>query len=435
MASLLKLIKDLFDSLKNSGSFVQNFSYVAGGKLAVILISFITVPILARLFSPEAYGHFAIYNSVTLILTMIVLLGYPNSYVLIKSNEDFRSMALFQLMKVLVTASFILVVVSILGYLNPALPRIYYFIPFGLLINGFLLVFSNWNVREGLFKLSSQLEGFGGVGLRLTNVLIGWLGSGYVFGLILGELIGKGVVVGINASLLLKSNPLKINWNRLKKTLWEWRNYPKYVLPNNLISQFSGQLPIYILAIVFDQKILGYYSMAYTVFSMPIQLFANAIAPVYLKKASDIYEEGLTALKTFTTKLLSTVNALLIVPFLIVILSSEEIIYVFLGDQWGPTGFIVSVMAFPVFTELTLGPISSVLQVLRKEKSMLGLNILSAGLMTGASLLVLFVYFEFEDIIFLLIAVRLFSNLVKVFFIYKLLGISFWRYSISYLLI
>ena len=50
--------------------------------------------------------------------------------------------------------------------------------------------------------------------------------------------------------------------------------------------------PIYFLAAIYGNEELGYFSMALTLFNIPVQLFSNAISPVFLQKAHELNLKG-----------------------------------------------------------------------------------------------------------------------------------------------
>jgi O-antigen/teichoic acid export membrane protein len=431
-------LRGLFVSFKSEGSFVQNFSFVASGKLLVAISAFVFVPILARLFPPEAYGHFSLYNSIVTIATLIALMGYPSAYVLITDDEDFYYLMAFQAMTIL-CVFFLSLIILLFALVSEIIvsPSFSVLIILGFLVNGLMVILSNWNVRSGLFKLSSQLEGFGGIAIRVINAMVGWIGNGYSFGLIIGELTGRSGANIINLFRLFRSNTFNLNmafnWPRVREVLIEWKNYPKFILPNSLLGQFSGHLPVYLLAFQFNKELLGYYGMAFTVFSLPIQLLSNAVTPVFLRKTKELYDQSFEALNSFIKRFLRIINLLLIFPFTVLIVFSEEIIVLFLGEQWFETGFIVSLMAFPIFIELTLTPLTSVLQVLRKENKLLALNLMNFILMTSTAACVVLMKLEFNETIFLLVGVRLVIDLIKTYLVYNEVRISVLRYAILYL--
>ena len=77
-------------ALKTKGSFIQNFSYVFGGKSIIFVIGFCFTPVIARFYTPEAYGAYALYSAVVLNLTIMVLMQIHTAFVIINHESRFR---------------------------------------------------------------------------------------------------------------------------------------------------------------------------------------------------------------------------------------------------------------------------------------------------------------------------------------------------------
>ncbi|MEQ9467749.1 MAG: oligosaccharide flippase family protein [Ekhidna sp.] len=435
---MIKKLAALWRSFLKKDSFVQNFSYLASGKILVATASFFFVPVLSRLFPPEAYGNFSLFNSITTLIVTLLLMGYPGSYVLVSPKKAFQNLIIFQILKVCSATFFALLVIGFLYLISPNMLRgsIWLFIPIGIFVDGSMVIFSSWNVREKEFRLASKLEGFGGIFLRSVNVLFGWLGRGYVFGLICGNLIGRFVVNVINSYRFyhkevtgLRSD---ITFQGVKRVLHDYSNYPKYFLPNQLLGLFAGQIPIYFLAIRFDNQSLGYYGMALTLFSLPQQLFVNAIAPLFLQKANELIESGFHHLQSFTIRLYRTLFLVLIPPIVILVVFSRDLVIFFLGDQWETTGSIVAMMGIYVLFQYTIFPIQSVFQIFKKERflfflSAIGNLLMVLGLAIGLYLNVSFIWF-----IVIISGTQLISYLLNSYFVCRTLEISFLRNVLLY---
>ncbi len=431
----LATLQSFLKSISTKNSFAQNFSFVASGKLAVAISSFFFVPLLARLYPPEAYGNFTIFNSIATISVTLVLAGYPASYVLIKEKRQFQSIVFFQLL-VIISISIILGLIILLINSLVSIPNIWIYLPFGIFTGGIMIIFSNWNIREREFKLSAKLEGIGGVFLRSVNALIGWIGNGYVYGLILGNLIGRTAANLVNFGRFWKvelaNQPISFSKKDLIQALKEYKNYPKFILPNQLLRQLSGQIPIYFLAIVFNNQQLGYYGMALTLFSLPMQMLTNAVSPIFLQKANELYSENTWALQKFTKKLLRTIQGLIVAPFIIGIVFSNELIHFLLGAKWEQTSSLVSIMAFPVFMSLAVNPFTSIFQIFKKERLILMIDLFANVLIIISLVIAQLIDSHLALTIALLSVANVISIGIKGLLICRNLNISFIKNIVSY---
>ncbi len=434
--------KTLAKSLFRKGSFVQNVGSISIGKLVVIITSFVFIPILSRLYGPEAYGSFALFNSIVSIAVLIIGMGYPRAFVIIEKKVEFHNILAFLLFVTLIFTLISLVVVGILKILNIELfstPAISWMIPIGILIGSLINLFSGWNVREGAFRLASFLEGSGNIFIRLINLLQGVAFGAPVFGIIVGDLIGKSYASLINLyrffTLEFRTFIEDFSFSKIRESLITYNKYLLFIFPSQLINQFGTHLPIYLLSIFYGQSVLGYFSMANSLLGIPMQLLSNGLSTVYFKKATDLYKASLAELSRFTEKLLQNIFLLLLLPFVFTTIFSEEIFVFFLGKGWAMTGVFVSYMASYYYLSLVLSPIKSIFQVLRMEKWVLAFDVIQMVVLV----LVLSISHMFFDspeyLIISLSGILVMFNLVLGFSISRALKMSFIKNILRYFLL
>jgi len=430
--SLYHKLLDLGKGVLRKDSFIQNVVIVSSGKLAVMLVSFLFVPILSRIYTPIAYGNFALYNSICTISVIVGLLGYPNAYVLIKNRVQFNGLILFQFITILLISIFSVITIILFSQYSSMISnlKLLFFVPAGILINGLIMIFSNWMVRNKDFRVSAMMESTGEIFIRIVNLLIGVFLSAYQYGLVIGNMAGRAVMAAINAFRYFKKERSilsNVNVQVVKQVLREWKHYPHYFLPNQVIQQFGSQIPVYFLALSFSNEELGYFSMSLTLFAIPVQLYSNALAPTYLHKANELYKENLSMLRKFTADLLTYGQILIFVPVILLIGFADKIIPLFLGEKWEPTALIVSIMALYLFLEILISPISSIFQVLHKEKQMTLINLFSFAVLSVGLAIFGNIGFSFYMTIVLLTAIRAITQLVRGFLICRYLNLSFMR--------
>lgn len=432
------LIIKIRSSLKTEGSFVQNFSFVASGKLLAAISAFVFVPILARVFPPEAYGNFAIFNSISMVSSIVLLMGYPSSYVLIKEDCEANTLISFQLISIALFSLFLGIVSTLVFFLfTKPFDHLYLLIPLGILTNGMMSILSSWNIRAKKFKLSSRLEGIGAPSMRLITLFIGWLTKGNLNGLIYGNIIGRFSINIINLYrfLIAEKQPIRrLSPKALKSIFLKFSRYPKYILPNQLLGYFAGQIPVFALAYLFDNKHLGFYSMSVTLFSLPIQMIINSISPVFLEKANRAYDRSEEELKIFTTKLIKVIQFTSLIPLVILIVFSEEIIVFALGESWLVTSKVIKIMAFYIFLELTIRPLSGIFLIYKKENTVLKLSI-TLNLFISILFIVSLVFpFDFLTVVFFICTARIIVLITEGIIICKYTKIDYFK-NIGYIFV
>src|SRR5690554_5233805 len=71
-----------------SSSLVRNASKLASGTIVAQIIAFITIPILTRLYSQEAFGLLAAFSAVVGFVSSFATLKYDTALVLPKEDRD-----------------------------------------------------------------------------------------------------------------------------------------------------------------------------------------------------------------------------------------------------------------------------------------------------------------------------------------------------------
>src|SRR5690625_3195626 len=82
-----KYMKQLFEKVFKS-KFIKNVTIMATGAAGAQIIALLTLPIITRLYGPEAYGILGTFNSFVNIIVPIAALTYPIAIVLPKSQVE-----------------------------------------------------------------------------------------------------------------------------------------------------------------------------------------------------------------------------------------------------------------------------------------------------------------------------------------------------------
>ena len=158
------MLKNILKPLLKKGSFTQDIAIIGIGKILIAIIGFIFIPILARIYSPEAFGLFSINNTSVSILVLLLSLSYPSALVVQKNENDFYRLIILS-SSLILGSSFVLglLVLILNNYLVHVFQvkinsYIFYLIPIGVLINGIIVILSQINIRRRNYVLSSSVD-------------------------------------------------------------------------------------------------------------------------------------------------------------------------------------------------------------------------------------------------------------------------------------
>ncbi|SNT01875.1 Membrane protein involved in the export of O-antigen and teichoic acid [Ekhidna lutea] len=371
--------------LKTRGSFVQNFSIVFGGKsLAVILGIFIT-PILARIYSPEAYGLYAIYFALVANFSLVISLRLPMAFILATDEQEFKTilkvtMSFVLYLTVLILLMFLLWRVEIFDLFNAKkLNSVWYVIIIGTLLHAITSMLGSWNVREKAFKVSTTVALSEATTIKASNLLIGIKTAGNSFGLIIGDLIGKIVNLIFQFVFFIRNRSAYLipcfSFKLQRETLSKHWKYPVILLPTSWIAVISNNLVIFYITYQFDISILGEFSMSSSLILIPVNLIANSSQPILMQRMVELNNDD-KSIAIPLVKYVSTIiyGAAICCP--LIILLSEPLISVFLGDKWQNTPQIIEVLSPTLLFQILFISLAGVLIALEKKERLFRLQVI-----------------------------------------------------------
>ncbi|MEQ8303244.1 MAG: lipopolysaccharide biosynthesis protein [Cyclobacteriaceae bacterium] len=393
---LSKYSKELNSVFASKGSFAQNFAITFSGSSAALLLGFIFTPFLARIFTPDTYGYFALYIAITTNLGILSTLQLTRAFILPKSEEEFLELLRTTLV-VLITVVLLLLVIVLL-FKELVFKAIggngfwLYLIPITVLFIAIGDVLRSWNIRLKLFSRNASSQISGSVVPRSTALVIGLLTSAQYGALVVGDFLSKifESIILLGREKLRKILSLSLNL-KIFSTIKYYRNYPSYILPATWLSMLSAQLPIYFFMSYFDATSVGFYSFANSMLNLPVTIMAGAVAPVFLQKASETYNDSPLQMSRIVYELANRLFLVGILPMLVLIVYGDVIFEMVLGDQWIESGRLARYMGLYFLLSVVYVPLTSLFRIYGKERILLLLNLSlvilnSLGLVLGVFL-------------------------------------------------
>ena len=368
-------------ALRQRGSFARNFAVTFSGTAAVAVIGFAVTPIMSRLYAPAAYGVFALFNSLVANISLFSTLAYPNAFLLPRLRERFH--ALVQLSFLLAILVLVLTEMAVVVWHAPLLHwlkaeelgRWIYVVPVTVFVFNLMMIMNSWYLRTKEFAKRASIDvGTSLVGRALT------LGAGYVLqgsptGLLFGDVFTKTAgflsmyFSGINRQVREVAGTF--SWERIKLVASEYREYPYYVLPTAYLNTLASQLPILVLTSAFGTTAVGLYAFSTSLLELPISLIGNAIAPVFLQKATEIYEQEPERLKQICLDLYNKLFYLGLLPFGIITVYGDWIFKFAFGARWEQAGVFTAYLGYYYIFKLASYATSPIYAVFRKQRTVL----------------------------------------------------------------
>lgn len=405
--------------------FTQNYSKILSGNIIGSIIFIITIPIIARIFSPSVYGNYQLYISLVAILNAISSLKFERTIILGKSDYEsqlgvkltFISLLAFSGLLLLISILFNKPLFALLNSEN--ISKFYWLIIIAVILEGTLTIVTQIAIRHGLFgKVGTnrmfQLSGYG-----TLPILLSYFSDSFAV-----LVVSRFIVYILSIILLLKPTGilsiLKSNTN--KKDIIDYskfhKKFPIFSVPNNFLNFLSIELPVFMIVRHFGDNELGYYAMGLRVLQMPLSLVKNSFSDVYFKTATNAYH---TSKEAFINTYKSTAKKLFYLSILSLLLL--PILYYFLpkvlGAEWEKTSIIILLLSPYLIANFIYSPLSTSLPIMNKQEY--GLILISISIVGRYLLMYAFRYdyyymilaFSLSSMLFYTIYMLLIYNLIK----------------------
>ena len=387
-------------------------------------------PIIARIYQPEAYGQFAVFNALVANLSIVATLNLINAFVLPRNVRHFIPLVQLTLMVILVVTllTFIGLVAfqtTVLTFFNISdLGNLIYFIPVFVLFTGLNRCLDYWNVRETEYKTGATAKIISVIGAKIFTIGLGLFTKGSIFGFILGDLLSRPIHSYALISKSIRKDLTRVrtlSWPRIIATAREYKNYPLYNMPANGLIVLAAQLPIYLLTFYFGASMTGHFSLAYSLTAAPIQVLGISVASVFYQKAVETQQKNPLGLGRITVKLLNQLILIGALPFGALVVFGDLIFVTVFGNNWQLAGIFAGYMGFMAYANFISVSLTSLFRVMRRERlhfyiNLSGSIILCAGLFLAINkgnahylVLVFSIVSAFLHLILILIACRVIS--------------------------
>ncbi|HOC78370.1 MAG TPA: oligosaccharide flippase family protein [Methanofastidiosum sp.] len=350
----------------------KNMLKISGSTTITQIMGILVLPILSRVYSPENFGVYALFFSISNILLIIATWQYDVAIVIPKKYED--SLSLFFLSILLLSfmsLGFFLIMIFFntfilnLFRLND-LSRILFLIPVHIFISGFYQSLRYLNSRNNAFGNTAKSSIINSGITYFSQIILGILfldGSGLVYGSIFGSLLATIFLLFVSVKFIsIKS----VNFTGIRKVMYGYKKFPTVTTLGNFLSGVGGQLPVLLLSSFFGTVYSGFYSIANKAINIPSRIIAGSISEVSYKHTSDIINDN-KLLSTYFEKSTAAIFQISILPFLIIFLFGRILVTFFLGNDWAVAGLYIQILSPLIFLQFLNSPIGIFLQKNRND--------------------------------------------------------------------
>ncbi|RRV17551.1 oligosaccharide flippase family protein [Pseudomonas saudiphocaensis] len=369
--------------------FLRRVSMLVGGTAIGQLIAIMALPILTRMYEPEAFSTLAVYVSVLSMLTAIAGLCFEYAIPLPRSDRVAAALCLVAMGSVLAFTTVTMLVIVAFPYtfktiISDKMHSFLWLIPVGVFFVGMYNALQYWGTRNKKFTLIAKTRVTQSLSGTVVKLGAGHFYSGSVFGLVLGQLIAQGAgFITLGLSLLRNDWKVfnKLRYKHFLHAVSRYKNFPKFTTLE-VFSNIGGmQIPVILIAYYSVGAEVGYLMIAMQLLSAPMGMLSGAVAQVYLAEAADKHHRG--QLNEFTKKTITSLAKVSAIPLLLAGVMAPFLVPLLLGDPWQRTGILISWMVPWFFVQFITSPVSTILYITENQRIAFVLQIMGLAIRVG----------------------------------------------------
>lgn len=386
----------------NRNSYFKNIIIQSGGNIIAQAVGVITLPILARYYSPEAFGFQNQFINTVTFISIIVTWRYEYFVLMPRKLTEslffLREVSLLGLINTFFLTILILFASVLFAYFfNLQIESWMFISPFMAFLLSMSIGLQQVFQKVELYSVSSISEIFNKSSFFLFAFL--WiLLIGGEYGLLIGFCFGVFVKV-LWLILFKKSFILNNLWKKNASKYKFLRLYKSSAISfsvSNIIQSVTGLVPIYFISEVYGTYTLGQWSLAISVVYLPISIIGSAIGQVYYQKANKTYEEigSLVHIWQSTFKFLFVI-ALPI--FLLLALLAPYVFPFILGPKWIASGIYARVLTISIGMSFLSTPLDRTCFIVNKSRYPYWINLVRLFVTVLVVAIAILVKLDFTD--------------------------------------
>lgn len=350
---------------------LRNASYVASGTTLGYALVFLSLPVLARLYSPKELGALGVYSSILSITLVASMLGMEQVVPIPRSPAEARSV--FSLAFWILIGSSAVSVAAVVAWRgsiastlnNGLLDTGLLLLPVSLFGGGLYLLLSQWGTRTGGFKKM----GITRFTQRLAQVLVQVLGGMFVSGavpLFVGDALGRSLGSG-SLWTLQPSDSGRLRWHGMIATFKRYSRFAYLYVPGALADVGARQLPSIFLSTLYSAREAGFYAVTQSSVAIPFTVLGAAISQAYVHDAA---KQGIADPRQLPALVRRTSVRLLQFGLPVVSLLCLPAPWSFplaLGEGWRTAG-VFAALSYPMIAcQFVVIPLTNILVILERQ--------------------------------------------------------------------
>jgi len=167
----------------------------------------------------------------------------------------------------------------------------------------------------------------------------------------------------------MKENHAAVAWVRIKQLAHEFRDFPLFSAPQNIMNAISQGLPVLMLGYFYGIGVAGAYAFGLRIIHAPMGFLLTPLRQVLFQKASETHNQG-GNLYTLFIKTTGGLMAVALVPCVVLFILSPQIFSWLFGVEWREAGVYARWLLLWMFVLFSNVPSVLFARILRQQKNL-----------------------------------------------------------------
>ena len=347
-----------------------------GSALAQIFMLFLA-PALPFVYSAEQLGEYQILLSLCTVLSSLATGRYELASVIPSNDSEAEKVTKLSIFVCFIFSCLLLTIALLFNNLISSyfeeftnLGLYVYFIPFTVFFIGFNNALVNANIRKGQYEIIAKSVVRKAITLALVQFVFAFFFNNSIW-LIIGFLASSmsGNIVLITG---LENKRIKsFYWDNDKYRLARrYKKFPLFSLPGAFLNQWAYDFLSLSIGAIFGLRLLGLYSTAFRVMSIPSSVVQGTLGRVYFGEASRARQSKGNSALVFsqTSKLLLLIST---ITFAFIYFLAGPAVRTMYDESWLELVLISKILIPFFFTSLIVSTLSITCDIYEKNKTSL----------------------------------------------------------------
>jgi len=354
---------------------LRSIAIILRGSIIAQAIGFLVLPILSRLFTPDAFGTYQLFQSIFSILLVFASMRFEIALLRAENDPELRAtfwlcLAVTAITTVMVSIAAASIVASGWPASAVALPFSMWLFPLALLAGGIAQLLTYVVTRESAFSVSANSKMAQSGAYAVAGLLIGVVAP-ITSGLIVADILGRIALAGFLLSWTFRRRRdlfEPASTGQILAVAGKHRGFPLITVPGGIVNTLGSVLTPMMIYATFSPYVSGQFALVERSLTIPMALVVTAVSQVYMAGfAEALRTPGGSALLQFH-KVVRNMALIGLLPVLVVMAFGPVIFVTLFGQRWELAGEFSRIMAPTYLFLLVAGAVNMTLLLLGRQK-------------------------------------------------------------------